>query len=210
MSGYILYDFPRASSAYRVRIAMGLKGIAYATKTVNFREDAQHSEEYQTVNPAGLVPALETPDGQLLTQSLAIIGYLDRIDGPRLYPEQPFSRAVVDSMALTIACDIHPLNNLRVLKYLEHDLSCDEDARMRWYAEWVTRGFSALEKLVQKYGGQYCFEDEISTADICLIPQVYNASRFDVPLEKFPALLDRAERLKAVPSFQNAHPEFAR
>ncbi|QLC23919.1 maleylacetoacetate isomerase [Parasphingopyxis algicola] len=207
MSGYVLHDFPRASSAYRVRIALALKGIEYTAKPVDFRQDEQSSEAYLAVNAAGLVPVLETPEGNVITQSLAIIGYLDRLDGPRLYPEKPVDRAIVDAMALTVACDIHPLNNLRILKYLEHELMCDEGCRKRWYAQWVTRGFVALEALVQAHGGRFCFGDEVSAADICLVPQIYNARRFDVSLEQFPALIVRDDRLRSHAAFDAVHPE---
>lgn len=207
MSSYVLHDFPRASSAYRVRIALALKGVEYITKPVDFRQDEQRSEDYLAVNAAGLVPALETPDGFVITQSLAIIGYLNRLDGPRLYPEKPIDRAIVDAMALTVACDIHPLNNLRILRYLEHELGCDDADRNRWYAEWVTRGFVALEALVRSHGGLCCFGDEVSAADICLVPQIYNARRFDLSLERFPALVERDERLRSREPFVAARPK---
>lgn len=207
MSGFTLHDFPRASSSYRVRIALEVKGLDYRLAPVDFRADQQRSSAYLKVNSSGLVPTLETPTGEVLPQSLAILGYLDSLPGPRLYPESPRDRAYVDAMALTIACDIHPLNNLRVLKYLERELDCEKDARRLWYSEWVTRGFSALEALVRNHGGEYCFGDAISVADICLVPQVYNARRFGVPLTSFPALVERDRRLREHDAFAAAHPE---
>lgn len=206
MSGYILYDFPRASSAYRVRIALALKGIDFEAKTVDFRQSEQQGERYRHVNPAALVPTLVTPEGASLTQSLAIIAYLDRLGPAELFPLEPTDRAHVEAMALTIACDVHPLNNLRVLNYLESELNCDEVTRSNWYAEWVLRGFEALEVAVQRHGGLYCFGDRISVADICLVPQMFNARRFAVPLDRFPELIARDERLQEVPEFRAAKP----
>lgn len=207
MTGYILHDFPRASSAYRVRIGLAIKGIEYHVVKVDFRKDHQRSENYLEINPAGLVPSLQTPTGEVLTQSLAILGYLDQCPGPRLYPDRPLDRAYVDAMALTIACDIHPLNNLRVLNYLEQELGSGDSERDRWYCEWVTRGFSALDALVRYHGGQYCFGDELTVADICLVPQMYNARRFGVPLTAFEALTLRDRRLREHHAFATAHPD---
>lgn len=201
----ILHEFPLSSASYRVRIALELKGLSYETRGYRLRAGEQRSPGYLAINPAGLVPALEV-DGAILTQSLAIIDYLDATrPEPRLIPADAAGRARVLAMALTVACDIHPLNNLRVLLYLESVLGLDEAARLAWYSEWVTAGFNALEATLQQTP-TYCFAagNEPGLADICLVPQVFNARRYDVDLTPYSRLVEIADRAAAVPAFARA------
>ena len=185
-----------------------MKGIKPESVFINFRENAQRSAGYLAVNPAGLVPAMATDDGETIGQSLAILRYLDHlVPEPQLFPQEPLSEARALEMSLTIACDIHPLNNLRVLGYLEKELGHAKETRDRWYSHWVTAGFETLEALVSNHGGNYCLGDEITVADICLVPQMFNARRFKVPLDKFPALVAIDARLRQLESFRAAAPE---
>ncbi|HUG45391.1 MAG TPA: maleylacetoacetate isomerase, partial [Sphingomicrobium sp.] len=185
----ILHDYHRSSAAYRVRIALNLKGIDYERRPVNLVEGEQRNAAYRALNPQGLVPTLALDDHRL-TQSLAICDYLDaRFPEPGFLPEDSGDRAHVLALALTIACDIHPLNNLRVLKYLGGELKQEQDSRDRWYRHWVTEGFGALEAMAKNRAGSFLFGNSPTLADICLVPQMYNARRFDVPLEPFPTLL---------------------
>ena len=203
-----LYDFPRSSASYRVRIACNLKGLDYERALVNFRENAQRSEAFLEVNPSGLLPAFEFDDGTVLSQSMAILKYLDALHpSPRLFPSAPLEESAVWEMSLIIACDIHPLNNLRVLKYLEHELGADEKAREDWYARWVRAGFEGLEARVSARGGPYCFGADITAADVCLVPQMFNARRFNVGLEDFPTLTATDRRLQEIEAFRAAAPD---
>ncbi|HEX8215322.1 MAG TPA: maleylacetoacetate isomerase, partial [Allosphingosinicella sp.] len=189
MTEATLFDYYRSSASYRVRIALNLKGVEYRRVPVNLAEGAQKGAEYRAHNPQGFVPMLEM-DGQRITQSLAIIGYLEATrPEPRLLPPDPADAAHVRALALTIACDIHPLNNLRVLKYLSGPLAQEDAARDQWYAHWVREGFLALEAVAAPRAGRFLFGDAPSLADICLLPQIYNARRFNVPLDDFPLLL---------------------
>jgi maleylacetoacetate isomerase len=200
MSRIVLYDYHRSSAAYRVRIALNLKGIAYESCRVNLLESEQRGDGYRALNPQGLVPLLEI-DGQRLSQSLAIITYL-----AARFPDAA-DAAHVRGMALAIACDIHPLNNLRVLKYLKGELGQTQDAIDTWYRHWIVEGLTALEAIAAPRAGEFLFGDSPSIADICLVPQLYNARRFNVPLGGFPTLLradDNANRLEA---FAAAHPD---
>ncbi len=207
MTRPILHDYYRSSAAYRVRIALGLKRVPYDARSVNLAEGAQKSADYHALNPQGFVPMLEI-DGLRLTQSLAIIVYLDqRFPEPRLVPADPPDGAHVRAMAMTIACDIHPLNNLRVLKYLGSQLGVEEPQRNAWYAHWITEGLAPLEALAAPRAGEFLFGDQPTLADICLVPQLFNARRFDVPLDSFPTLLRADENARAFDAFAAAHPD---
>ncbi|MEM7570299.1 MAG: maleylacetoacetate isomerase [Pseudomonadota bacterium] len=202
-----LFDFPRSSASYRVRIACNLKRLEVTKTLVNFREKAQRSPAYLKVSPSGLVPTLREEDGWALSQSIAILEYLDHLaPEPRLFPQSARARAEVMEMALMVACDIHPLNNLRILKYLENTLGADEAARDAWYAEWVQLGFEGLEVKAKTYGGPFCYGADLSPADLCLVPQMFNARRFNVDLSAFPTLVDIDARLTAIDAFAAAAP----
>ena len=203
----ILYDYFRSSAAYRVRIALNLKGVEYESRPVDLRDDAQKSAEYRAVNPQGLVPTLEI-DGHRLTQSLAIIVYLDQtIPEPMLMPRDPVDGAHVRAMAMAVACDIHPLNNLRVLKYLKGELGHSQDEIDAWYAHWVTEGLGALETAAAPRAGAFLFGDSPTIADVCLVPQLFNARRMNVPIDAFPTLLRADENANRIEAFAAAHPE---
>jgi maleylacetoacetate isomerase len=207
MSRPILYDYFRSSAAYRVRIALNLKGVDYESRQIDLRDDQQRSDDYRMLNPQGLVPMLEI-DGHRLTQSLAIINYLDlRYPNQPLIPASAADRAHVVAMALTIACDIHPLNNLRVLRYLKNELGHSQDEVDAWYAHWIKEGLPALEALAAPRAGKYLFGDGPTAADVCLVPQLYNARRFDVPLDAFPTLLRAEENANKLEAFAAAHPD---
>lgn len=202
-----LYGYFRSSAAYRVRIALNLKGIAYENGFVHLLRDGgeQNRPEYLARNPQGLVPALELDDGKVLTQSLAILEYLDET-----HPEPPFlppgaaGRAQVRAIALAVACDIHPLNNLRVLQYLRHRLAQEKAAVDEWYRHWITLGFDAIEQMIAEDG--YCFGGKVSLADVCLIPQIANARRYEIGLEPWPRIRKVEEVCGAIPAFAAAHP----
>ena len=207
MARPILYDYWRSSAAYRVRIALNLKGVDYERRQVDLREDEQKSAEYRSINPQGLVPMLEI-DGHRLTQSLAIINYLDlRYPNQPLIPASAADRAHVVALALTVACDIHPLNNLRVLKYLKSELGHSQDEADAWYRHWIAEGLPALEALAAPKAGKFLFGDGPTGADVCLIPQLYNARRFDVPLDAYPTLLRAEENANKLEAFAAAHPD---
>jgi maleylacetoacetate isomerase len=194
-----------------VRIALNLKGLAYEQRSVSLVDNAQKSDAYLALNPQGFVPCLEV-DGLRLTQSLAIIEYLDaRFPEPRLVPADPEAAAAVRAMALAIACDIHPLNNLRVLRYLKQQLGQPQDAVDLWYRHWVAEGLAALEVA---YAAQFdhLSDDEVAAvpvtlADVCLVPQLYNARRFGVDLSPFPALVRVDAARTATKAFADAHPD---
>jgi maleylacetoacetate isomerase len=207
MSLPVLYDYHRSSAAYRVRIALNLKGLAYERVTVNLLEGEQKGDDYRARNPQGLVPMLEV-DGVRLTQSLAIIDWLDaKVPEPRLVPADATDRAHVLALALTIACDIHPINNLRVLKYLSGPLDQPQEDRDAWYVHWIGEGFAALEALAAPCAGQFLFGDAVTLADICLVPQMYNARRFDVPLDDYPTLVRADADANRLEAFAAAHPD---
>jgi maleylacetoacetate isomerase len=202
----VLYDYYRSSASYRVRIALNLKGAAYDRVPVNLLEAEQKDEAYRARNPQGFVPMLEA-DGARITQSLAIIGWLDRaFPEPPLAPAGPDDRAHVMALALTIAADIHPLNNLRVLKQLAA-LGIDQAARDDWYRHWIREGFDALEALAAPRAGRHMFGDTVSVADICLVPQMYNARRFEVDLSLYPTLVAADAEATALAAFAAAHPD---
>jgi maleylacetoacetate isomerase len=206
-----LYTYYRSSAAFRVRIALNMKGIAYESVAKHLRrEGGQHRKaEYRALNPQALIPTLDD-DGMILTQSLAIIEYLDEIHPlPPLLPRDPVARARVRMMSHAIASDIHPLNNLRVLKYLKDQFGVDQTGSDDWYRHWVDEAFVALEQWVLTYShdGHYCFGDGVTVADLCLVPQVYNARRFKVPLDRFPGIVAVDAALMKLPAFDAARPE---
>jgi maleylacetoacetate isomerase len=207
MGRIILYDYYRSSAAYRVRIALNLKGLDYERRPVNLLKSDQKSSEYRELNPQGLVPTLEI-DGHRLTQTLAIITYLDlKYPNQPLLPSAAEARAHVLALALTVACDIHPLNNLRVLKYLKSELGHSQEDVDRWYAHWITEGLPALETLAAPQAGAFLFGDAPTLADVCLVPQLYNARRFNVPLEGYVTLLRADESASKLQAFAAAHPD---
>ena len=203
----VLYDYFRSSASYRVRIALNLKGLAYDSVPVSLLDNAQRAPEYLSKNPQGLVPALLDGE-QLLTQSLAICEYLEETyPQPALLPNDAIGRARVRALALSIACDIHPLNNLRVLRRLEAQFAADQAGKDAWYQHWFQSGFEAFEQQIQSTHGQYCFGDTVTLADLALVPQVYNARRFNCDLSAYPTMLAIEQRCLALDAFARATPE---
>jgi maleylacetoacetate isomerase len=203
-----LYSYFRSSAAYRVRIALNLKGIAYETVSVHLVKDGGHNRrpEYRAVNPQMRVPALVTDTGEVLIQSLAIIDYLDETHpDPPFLPKDPVARAKARALADIVACDIHPLNNTSPLRYLKRVLHQEQSAIDAWYHHWVTEGFDALEALVAP--SPYCCGSAVTIADILLVPQVYNARRLKVPLDAFPKIVAIEAASLALPAFDRARPE---
>ncbi|MCL6699069.1 maleylacetoacetate isomerase [Sphingomonas sp. NSE70-1] len=207
MARAVLYDYFRSSASYRVRIALNLKGIDYEQRPVSLVQGAQNDPAYKALNPQGLVPMLEI-DGHRLTQSLSIMVYLDQVyPDPPLMPRDPSDGAHVRALALAVACDIHPLNNLRVLKYLKNDLGVSEEAKDEWYRHWVAEGLAALEEMARPRAGAFLFGDSPTIADVCLVPQLYNARRFSVPITDYPTLRRADETASAHAAFAAAHPD---
>lgn len=203
----ILHGYWRSGAAYRARIALNLKGLSYDQKGVDLRTGAHRSDAFVTLNPQGMVPALEV-DGAVLTQSPAILEWLEETHPrPPLLPVGAVDRAHVRAMAALIGCDIHPLNNLRVGKALRETFGADQAAVDAWAARWIVPGFTALEALVGRHGAGWCFADAPTLADCYLIPQIYSARRFNVPLDAFPRLLAIDEAAKRHPAFAAAHPD---
>ena len=203
----ILYDYFRSSASYRVRIALNIKGVEYERRPVNLLESEQQSDEYRALNPQGFVPMLEI-DGHRLVQSLAIINYLDlRFPTPPLIPTPAAERAHVVAMAMMVACDIHPLNNLRVLKYLKNELGHSQEEVDAWYAHWISEGLPALETFAAPRAGTFLFGDAPTAADVCLVPQLFNARRFNVPLDGYPTLVRADENANRLEAFAAAHPD---
>ncbi len=205
-----LYSYFRSSAAYRVRIALNLKGLPYEYIPVHLVKNGgeQHSSSYETLNPLKLLPTLI--DGEnVFSQSLAIMEYLDEAypDTSALLPTDCATRAQIRALSQIIACDIHPLNNLRVLQYLSNELEVNDAQRSQWYVNWIKVGFDALELLLAKQQSQFCFGDQPSIADCCLIPQIYNAKRFKIDLSKYPRILTIYEHCKIHPAFIEAEPE---
>jgi maleylpyruvate isomerase len=206
----ILYGYSLSSASYRVRIALALKGLQVTSVPVNLRAGEQRLDEFLQINSQGFVPALVMDDGAVLTQSVAIIEYLDEIHPePPLLPKAPVARARVRSIAQAIACDVHPLNNLRVLQYLENELQHSKETRETWYRHWVRVGFDALERWLVRDGatGRFCHGDTPTLADVCLVPQVFNARRFALDLGPYPRIVEIDAACRDLPAFQGAAPE---
>jgi len=203
-----LYSYFRSSAAYRVRIALNLKGIAYETVSVHLVKDGGHNKrpEFRAVNPQMRVPALVTAAGDVLIQSLAIIEYLDETHPePPLLPRDPTARAKVRALADLIACDIHPLNNTSPLRYLKNEMGQPQSAIDAWYHHWIITGFEALEALIEPE--PYAYGTRVSLADVCVVPQVANARRLKVPLDKFPKIVGVEQAALALAAFDRARPE---
>ena len=205
MTSLVLHDYFRSSASYRVRIALNLKGLAYERVEISLIAGEQKSDSYLAQNAQGFVPLL-VADGQTIIQSLAIIDWLDRaFPEPRLIPDDAMPRAVALAQAQVVACDIHPLNNLRVLKYLKRDLGLNEQTKDRWYRHWIIEGFDALEAMAGD--GRYLGGETPGIADCCLVPQMYNARRFEVPLDPYPRLIEIEAACMELDAFQRAHPD---
>ena len=203
-----LYSFFRSSAAYRVRIALNLKDIAYKTVSVHLTKDGGHNRrpEFRAVNPQMRVPALVTSTGDVLIQSLAIMEYLDEVyPDPPLLPKDPIERARVRAVAQIIACDIHPLNNTGPLNYLRSALKADQAAIQAWYAHWIAAGFEAIEQLIRP--GPYAFGRNVTIADICIVPQIANARRLKVSLERFPRIVAVDAAANKTSAFDAARPD---
>ena len=206
-----LYGYWRSTAAYRVRLALNIKQVSYSQQSVHLVKEGgeQFKPEYQSINPQGLVPTL-VDDGVAVGQSLAILEYLEE-----KYPQRPIlpttltERAVVRQLCQIIACDLHPLNNLRILKYLSNELKISDADKSKWYHHWLARGFEAFDKLLPKSGlaGPYCLGGELSMADVCLIPQIYNADRFDFSMDAYPRLQEINQNCLKLIRFQDAIPE---
>lgn len=207
-----LYSYWRSSAAYRVRIALGLKGLAYRQVPVHLVKDGgqQHADEYRALNPQELVPLLvdDANGGVRIAQSLAILEYLDEVfPVPALLPADPAQRAQVRALALHIACDIHPLNNLRVLQYLSAELGVSDEAKNAWYRHWVEKGLAAVEQGLGVFEGKLSLGQRPGYLEACVIPQLYNARRFACSLDAFPRLLEMEDRCLTLDAFKAAMPE---
>ena len=212
-----LYTYWRSSAAFRVRIALALKGLDYESVPKHLLRDGgeQRKPEYLAVNPQGLIPAL-ADDGFVIPQSLAICEYLEEIHPePRLLPGSARDRAMVRGMAMVVACDTHPLNNLPIMGYLRREFGADDAAVNRWVAHWIGRGFAGLERWVGSIPGapvevdqqRFCFGNAVTLADVCLVPQMYNARRFSVDVTPYPRLVAICAHLERLPAFRSARPE---
>lgn len=206
MSDLILHGYWRSGTSYRTRMALNFKGLDYTQITHDLRHNEQNSDQYRALNPQGLVPALEI-HGQVLTQSVAILEWLEEAyPDPPLLPADVNERAVVRAMCGIIACDIHPINNLRVLRALKHDLGASQQQIDAWAARWINDGFAALEPMVKRHGSGFAFGATPTLADCHLVPQVYSAERFNVDLTPYPALRAAVDKARSLPAFANAHP----
>ncbi|MGQ9365478.1 maleylacetoacetate isomerase [Azospirillum sp. ST 5-10] len=210
MAGVVLHNFFRSSTSVRVRAALNLKGIAYEYRAYALRKGEHRSAGYLALNPQGLVPALELEDGTVLAQSLAIIEYLDEVrPEPPLLPAEPLARARVRSLAYAVACDIHPVNNLRVLQYIETRFGADEAAVTAWFRHWVAESFGPLESLLagSPETGRFCHGDSPTLADLCLFAQAVNNVRFGVDMAPYPTIRRIVEACRALPAFERALPQ---
>ena len=202
-----LYDYVRSTAAYRVRIALNLKQLEYQSIPVSLLDGEQRSAEYLSLNPTGLVPSLEIGEG-VITQSLAIIEYLEeQYPEPALLPTDPMKRAKCRALALDIACDIHPLNNLRVLKHLTSTLGHSEQEKLAWYHHWLKQGFAAIESKLAQSDSPFCCGTEPTMADVCLVPQLFNARRFELDLMPYPRMVEVEQNCLALAAFANASPD---
>ncbi|RUR19585.1 maleylacetoacetate isomerase [Legionella qingyii] len=206
-----LYDYFRSTACYRVRIALNLKNITYEQVNIHLVNHGgeQHSAEYREINPQELVPCLEI-NGQIISQSLAIIDYLDETYPiPKLLPQNPWDKATVRSLALIVACDMHPLNNLRVLNQLKEQFQANETQVIEWYHHWLKAGFDALEAKLShiKRSQPFCFGDAVTLADLCLVPQVYNAHRFHFAMDNYPLINEINAHCLTLEPFRKAAPE---
>jgi len=202
-----LYSYFRSSAAYRVRIALNLKGLGYDYLPINLLDREQKSAQYMQDNPQGLVPALATNDGDIIGQSIAIMEWLeDTHPQPALLPTDALQRARVRSLVNNIACDVHPILNIAVTNYLKDELAANDKQVFEWYRTWIDRGFHAVEKTLATYSGDFCFGDSPSLADCVLIPQVYNADRFEIPMDAYPTIRRVTEYCKELDPFLTAHP----
>ena len=206
-----LYSYWRSSAAYRVRIALNLKGLDYEVIPLHLLKDGgeQHKSEYKSINPQGLIPAL-VDDDLGLGQSLAIMDYLEnKYPEPALYPKTPEERAFALQLSMVVACDIHPLNNLRVLKYIKHTLKQHDAMKTEWIHHWIKTGFTTLEQLLgnRHWQGPYCLDRQLTSADACLIPQIYNARRFEINMVPFPTLVRIEQSCMELEAFRHAAPD---
>lgn len=204
-----LYGYWRSSAAYRVRIALNLKAIDCQLISVHLVKNGgeQHQDDYVAMNPSHLVPTLVDAD-LVLNQSLAIIDYLDnKYSDVALYPSDIALKAKVHALSLDIACEIHPINNLRVQQYLVNELSLDDKAKMAWVHHWMATGFASVEAQLVKTSGKFCFSDDVTMADICLVPQVYNAKRFGIDLTAYPNICRITDNCNMLTAFDKALPE---
>jgi maleylpyruvate isomerase len=203
----ILHGYWRSGTSYRTRIALNLKGLAYESRPVNLLAGEQGGDAYRAIDPQGLVPALEA-EGEVLIQSPAILEWLEEIHPePPLLPADPLGRAQVRAMAALVGCDIHPLNNIRVLRTLKRELGASGEQLSAWQARWIGDGFGALEQLIERHGGGFSWGESPTLADCYLVPQVYSAVRFGVDLEPYPLIQAVDERLRALPAVAAAHPD---
>lgn len=204
------YGYFRSSASYRLRIALALKGIAHEQASIHLTRGGgeQFAAEFRRLNPQELVPVIED-NGHILTQSLAILEYLEETHpAPAILPRTPAERARVRALSLVMACEMHPLNNLRVLTYLTKQMGVSEGAKLAWYRHWIALGFTALEGLLAGHPntGRFCHGDTPTMADICLVPQVFNAKRFDCPLDAYPTMMRIHDACQALPAFAAAAP----
>lgn len=203
----LLHGYWRSGSSYRARIALNLKNIPYRQSTYDLRRAEHKTVQYLALQPQGLVPVLEA-DGEVYFQSSAILEWLEeRYPTPPLLPQDPLERSTVRAMAAIVACDIHPLNNLRVLKSLREDLGANAEQVSAWIARWIGSGFEALEVLIERHGRGFAYGDRPTLADVNLVPQVYSAERFSVDLSPYPRLVAAVDAARAIPAFAVAAPE---